>query len=519
MGQSYSTNAKEVWNEVVETYSKTNGFVIFNMHYKIHSFTQSSMPSPEHYHKFNSKWRQYNSLIDLPKCTCDTAKKLKKHSQLIRLMQFLMSLDDVYSSVRSSILITDPISDVKSAFTTLSKDESHRNSNMQTSMSSSTAICKWVRAIPLMLRKYGMSMPSPEHYHKFNSQWRQYNSLIDLPKCTCDTAKKLKKHSQLIRLMQFLMSLDDVYSSVRSSILITDHISDVKSAFATLSKDESHRNSNMQTSKSSSTAFVAKSNSDCSGTTSGSHNLTSNEYKRLMSLLSSFGTGPACDIQGNVIDSVDLTASTSERNVQDTLLSDNENIQTLGSIIVEGQPEGVDATSDDDKYNSEGKDFIEFGQMFGLNDFDKNSIVNKKTVRRSSRRHVERFKARLVAKGFNQKEVIDYEDTFSLVVKMVTVRCVLSLAVQNSWSIFQLDVNNAFLYVDLAKDVYIALPEGYFAPNDTRLYKLNKSLYGLKHAPRKWNEKLSDILSEFGFDQSKNDHSLFIKSDGQMDRI
>nr|GEX22223.1 ribonuclease H-like domain-containing protein [Tanacetum cinerariifolium] len=59
------------------------------------------------------------------------------------------------------------------------------------------------------------------------------------------------------------------------------------------------------------------------------------------------------------------------------------------------------------------------------------------------------YTARLVAQGFRKKERIDYEETFSHVVKMVTVRCLLNTDVSMSWHVFQLDVNNAFVYGDL----------------------------------------------------------------------
>ncbi|GJX66127.1 hypothetical protein Tco_0300470 [Tanacetum coccineum] len=75
-------------------------------------------------------------------------------------------------------------------------------------------------------------------------QWdRQFDSLVDLPAYTCEGSTKLKEHARLLMLMQFLMGLDDVFNFVRSIILTIELIPDVKFAFATLFRDDSHRNS------------------------------------------------------------------------------------------------------------------------------------------------------------------------------------------------------------------------------------------------------------------------------------
>ncbi|GKG54626.1 ribonuclease H-like domain-containing protein, partial [Tanacetum coccineum] len=69
------------------------------MHFKIHSLSQSGSPLSEYYHKFNALWRQYNSLVNLLDCICENLEKLKKHNQLLKLMQFLIGLDEVYAPV------------------------------------------------------------------------------------------------------------------------------------------------------------------------------------------------------------------------------------------------------------------------------------------------------------------------------------------------------------------------------------------------------------------------------------
>src|SRR3954466_3666217 len=72
---------------------------------------------------------------------------------------------------------------------------------------------------------------------------------------------------------------------------------------------------------------------------------------------------------------------------------------------------------------------------------------------------VDRFKARLVAKGFTQQPGIDFNDTFSPVVKAAIVRVVISLAISNKWPLRQLDVKNAFLNGHLQEEVYMEQPQ------------------------------------------------------------
>ncbi|KAK1697167.1 hypothetical protein QYE76_013864 [Lolium multiflorum] len=79
-------------------------------------------------------------------------------------------------------------------------------------------------------------------------------------------------------------------------------------------------------------------------------------------------------------------------------------------------------------------------------------------IKRKADGTIDRYKARLVAKGFKQRYGIDYEDTFSHVVKIATIRIVLSISISRGWSLRQLDVKNAFLHGVLEEEVYMKQP-------------------------------------------------------------
>ncbi|GKC75985.1 ribonuclease H-like domain-containing protein [Tanacetum coccineum] len=126
-GAIYAKIACELWTELKDTYDKVDGSAVFNLHKSINSLSQSGASLTDYYNNLNSLWKQFDAMIGLPACTCDAAKHIEKHNQLIRLMQFFMGLDENYLVIKSNILTREPLSLVKAAFAIVSGEESYRN--------------------------------------------------------------------------------------------------------------------------------------------------------------------------------------------------------------------------------------------------------------------------------------------------------------------------------------------------------------------------------------------------------
>jgi hypothetical protein len=121
-----------------------------------------------------------------------------------------------------------------------------------------------------------------------------------------------------------------------------------------------------------------------------------------------------------------------------------------------------------------------------------------------------RYKSRWVVRGFEQREGLDYNDTFATVVKPMSYKLLFAIAAANDLEIEQMDVKTAFLYGDIDVEVYVEQPEGFgeIGKSD-KVCKLNKALYGLKQSPRVWYFTLTNYLKTLGFEPLTADNCIF----------
>ena len=125
-----------------------------------------------------------------------------------------------------------------------------------------------------------------------------------------------------------------------------------------------------------------------------------------------------------------------------------------------------------------------------------------------------------MAKGFEQREGYDYEEIFSPVARMETMRLIIALPAQNQWKIHQMDVKSAFLNDPLDEEVYAKHSSGFIqSGKEEKVYRLTKALYGLKQAPRSWNKRIDSFLHATGFRKCALDHGLYVKTNDYGDLL
>ena len=126
--------------------------------------------------------------------------------------------------------------------------------------------------------------------------------------------------------------------------------------------------------------------------------------------------------------------------------------------------------------------------------------------------NVNTYKARLVAKGFKQVHGVGYDETFSPVAMIKSIRILLAIVAYHDYEIWQIDVKAAFLNGNLLEDVYMTQPEGFGDPKATKkVCKLQRSIYGLKQASRSWNLRFDETVQQYGFINNEDEPCVYKK--------
>ena len=97
---------------------------------------------------------------------------------------------------------------------------------------------------------------------------------------------------------------------------------------------------------------------------------------------------------------------------------------------------------------------------------------------------VEIYKVRLIAKGYCQRYGIDYDEIFSPVAMLKSIRIMLAIVAYLDYEIQQMDVKIAFLNGELEEKMYMTQPEDFISTDESKVCKLQRSIYGLKQASR-----------------------------------
>jgi hypothetical protein len=132
---------------------------------------------------------------------------------------------------------------------------------------------------------------------------------------------------------------------------------------------------------------------------------------------------------------------------------------------------------------------------------------------------IEKYKARLTARGDQQKEGIDYNETYAATVKCVTLKLALIYAAKSDSELFTIDYVTAFLNAFVKERIYMEQPpmfhelpkNGSTKWGERLVCRLNRALYGIKQAPREWNQTVDAMMQKIGFKPLVADQCLYQK--------
>ncbi|GJZ37953.1 ribonuclease H-like domain-containing protein [Tanacetum coccineum] len=545
-GLVYSRNDNSFWKELESTYDK----------------------------------REFHALTKLPKCvcevkcSCDVSSELVLHQQLMKLMQFLLGMDDRYQPIRSALSTWDPLPEVKDAYTAVSEEESHRGIPVSFGVFESK-----LNASSFATKTFNNNK-RPFNNNNSNTRGSSSNSTVNRGPNPNSNCKNYGRIGHTIDRCYVIIGFPPGFKrnancgkqsfNANTDVKINDKQSSFSISFG-FTSDQMQKLLNLINDNTSGSihASMAGRTSFFNG---ASQHLT-------MSTIGMF----------NVVDITSLKITVGYPNGTLATISHVWNLKLSNNVIlydvcvVPGYCVSllsVNKLIRDSKILGHPSDQV-LSVLHNDLDISKSSFVpvceascahtpQQNRIAETKHRHLLNVARSLMFQGgIPLKFWSDYVmiDIYlinrlpSSVLKVSNMIDAMNSEIEalnrmNTWTVYDLPAGKKsigcrwiykikykstgdidryksrlvakgfsqreglmltmlFLYGDLYEDVYMTLPQGYENVGKGKVCKHKKSLYGLKQDPRQWNAKLTTTLAKHGFKQSKFDYSLYVKQSGE----
>jgi hypothetical protein len=124
---------------------------------------------------------------------------------------------------------------------------------------------------------------------------------------------------------------------------------------------------------------------------------------------------------------------------------------------------------------------------------------------------LKKCKARLVVRGDQEAKV--YEDTYAATLAARTFRILMALTAKYDLDAIQLDIVNAFMNAEVQRNVFVEIPQGFRKEPESRCYRLNRAMYGLRQSPLLWQKHITRTFEALGFTIIPQEPCVMIKDD------